>query len=288
MYGGGNVNVYALSDLHVDYADNRAWLDALLREDYRNDALIVAGDVSDDLVLLERTLSDLKAAFAHVCFVPGNHDLWLRDGEARDSFEKFRRVLRCCARVGVHTGPARLTGAQEVAWVVPLFGWYALPEEGEDTLYVPGSGRELFRSVWADRRRVRWPAGGPRPVERFLDLNEAHLRDYDAPVISFSHFLPRRGLLRPTPAELERYAALPERHKRRVRFNFSRVAGTRGLERQLRRLGARVHVYGHQHRNRERTIDGVRYVSHCLGYPHERAGGRLLDPRGPALVWGIE
>jgi len=281
------VNIYALSDLHVDYDDNRAWLAQALRRDYSDDALIVAGDVSDDLALLARTLRELKEAFAHVCFVPGNHDLWLRGGEARDSFEKFRRVLRRCAELGVHTGPARLAGARGAVWVVPLFGWYALPEEGADTLYVPGPGRELFRSVWADRRRVRWPADGVPPAERFLNLNEAHLRAYRGPVISFSHFLPRRGVMRPTPAELARFSSLPERLKRRARFNFSRVAGTQGLERQLRRLGARVHVYGHQHRNRARVIDGVRYVSHCLGYPHERARGRL-DPRGPALIWEVE
>ena len=41
-------------------------------------ALLLAGDVSDDLTILEQTLKDCVAAFDHVFFVPGNHCLWVR------------------------------------------------------------------------------------------------------------------------------------------------------------------------------------------------------------------
>jgi hypothetical protein len=69
-------------------------------------------------------------------------------------------------------------------------------------------------------------------------------------------------------------------------FNFSRVAGTQVLEKQIRKLGSSIHAYGHQHRNRWVTIDGIHYVSHCLGYPHERRSGRIgyFEP-GPRLIW---
>ncbi|HET8707810.1 MAG TPA: hypothetical protein VFM46_16025, partial [Pseudomonadales bacterium] len=62
-------------------------------------------------------------------------------------------------------------------------------------------------------------------------------------------------------------------------FNFSRVAGTWELDKQLRHLGSQIHVYGHQHRNRDLVIEEVRYISHCLGYPKERMNkplGELL------------
>jgi len=69
-------------------------------------------------------------------------------------------------------------------------------------------------------------------------------------------------------------------------FNFSRVAGSAGLEEQIRRLGSSVHVYGHQHRNRHRLIDGVLYVSHCLGYPRERERGQIRGlGDGPKMIW---
>ena len=52
----------------------------------------------------------------------------------------------------------------------------------------------------------------------------------------------------------------------------------------------RCHVHGHQHRQRDRIIDGVRYVSHCLAYPSERQEGTCVvgqpvDPDNPKLVW---
>jgi hypothetical protein len=64
----------------------------------------------------------------------------------------------------------------------------------------------------------------------------------------------------------------------RLLFNFSTVAGSTLIDRQIRQLGSRVHVYGHQHRNRRRCYDGVWYLSNCLGYPEERRGRVIQDP----------
>jgi hypothetical protein len=112
-------------------------------------------------------------------------------------------------------------------------------------------------------------------------MNEDRVnRAYAAPVISFSHFLPRRELMfSPRPhGESDPH---PE-------FNFSRVAGCSGIDDQIRRLGSRVHVYGHQHRNRDVTLEGVRYVSHCRGYPLERARGYLWEDPELKQVWSSE
>lgn len=51
-----------------------AWIEALSTTAYVRDVLLLAGDVSDDLAVLERTLALLTARFAHVFFVPGNHE----------------------------------------------------------------------------------------------------------------------------------------------------------------------------------------------------------------------
>jgi predicted phosphodiesterase len=50
------------------------------------------------------------------------------------------------------------------------------------------------------------------------------------------------------------------------------------LERQLRRLGASIHVYGHSHLNRRVTLAGVEYINNAFGYPSETriAAKRLL------------
>ena len=45
--GGTRFDVYAISDLHTDHKENLNWIRCLSTEHYRNDALIVAGDISD-------------------------------------------------------------------------------------------------------------------------------------------------------------------------------------------------------------------------------------------------
>jgi hypothetical protein len=99
-------------------------------------------------------------------------------------------------------------------------------------------------------------------------MNEPHLRDYDAPVVTFSHFLPRRDLL--PPAKYLRFKGLP------------RVAGCAGLDAQLRRVGSRAHVFGHSHIDCDREIDGVRYVQNALRYPRDRTTPGFPLKR----VWG--
>lgn len=70
------MRVFALSDVHLDFAVNAEWIAALSDWDYRDDILILAGDVTDRLPLLGWCLSILRRRFRNVLFVPGNHELW--------------------------------------------------------------------------------------------------------------------------------------------------------------------------------------------------------------------
>jgi predicted phosphodiesterase len=282
-----STRVFALSDVHVDVPCNMAWLQELSAAEYAEATLILAGDVTDSLERLRVALSHLCATFAHVFFVPGNHELWVRRQEYPDSLAKFERIVQLCDALGVHTRPAKVGTAQRQVWIVPLYAWYVGPEEGDSSLFVPKPGEDPTLRMWSDRYFVRWPAWQTAltAAEYFLALNEPHLlRSYDAPVLSFSHFLPRTDLVfrhdsdgGPPPA------ALRDPHPS---FNFTRVAGCTGLDVQIRQLGAMTHVYGHQHRNRDRLVDGVRYISHCLGYPRERQRVGWFEPiERPKLVW---
>ena len=276
------MRIFAISDVHADYPQNMALVHALSDGSHLRDTLLLAGDVTDDLARLARVLRGVRKKFAHVFFVPGNHELWLRRGEAGDSVGKFERLMRLCADLGVGTSPAKVASdpGDAGAWVVPLFSWYVKPEQGADSLYVPRDGDDSGLSMWADEVLTRWPEH-LSVADHFLDMNEPHLdRAYDAPVVSFSHFLPRREVMFRSPA------SPPARAGRATRFNFSRVAGSSRIEAQIRVLGSVLHVYGHQHRNRDRVIDGVRYVSNCLGYPPERARGEIGEGGGSLkLVW---
>ncbi len=280
------VRIFALSDLHVDNLPNRKWVEQLSRQDYREDLLIIAGDVSDDLTMLERIFRQLRERFARLAFVPGNHELWIRQNRFTHSLEKWERVQEVCQQNGVLVKPFKIgEGDSHPVWVVPLFSWYIRPEEGEGSLFLPKPGEDQSLRMWADNYYIRWPfaGNGAEAARYFLRMNETTLKQsYDAPVISFSHFLPRQELMFPPnfdPTEARKRDRYPS-------FNFSRVAGCIQLERQIRLLGSLVHIYGHQHRNRHRLLEGVHYLSHCLGYPAERENGQIEGiEQGPRLVW---
>ena len=283
------VKVYSLSDLHVDYQDNMQQLLRLNSPEYRDAALILAGDATDHLDKLATLLRHFVKHFAVVLFVPGNHELWIRRDEAADSIEKFQQVLALCDELGVHTRPLRFGQGDGATWLVPLFSWYTKPEQGDDSLYRPKKAEsDKTERIWSDNHFCQWTSldNGLTPNDYFLGLNEpATSREYDAPVISFSHFLPHQQLI----FRLD-YLKNPGQNFEDPlpQFNFSRVAGSTRLDEQIRRIGSTIHIYGHQHRDRHRLLDGVTYISHCFGYPAEREGrnaqaGGLNKP--PMLVW---
>ncbi len=195
------MRVLAISDIHVDHAANLEWVKHLSRWDYTEDALIVAGDISDRLSHLETTFELLKQRFAEVCFVPGNHELWIRNDGFSDSFQKFHAILNICQQHDVRTTPF-LFGARSShpVWIVPLFGWYLKPEDGPGSLFLPKPGEDPSLAMWADHYHVKWPAGitNSAAVRYFLRFNvENGFSSSGHPVITFSHFLPRQELIFP-------------------------------------------------------------------------------------------
>lgn len=277
------MKVYAFSDLHIDYRQNFDHLLSLKHPDYTDAALMVPGDATDKIDKLEALLSYFTSIFAAVFFVPGNHELWVRNKQHPDSIAKFDAIQQMCQRIGVHTDAVKVGTADKAVWVVPLFSWYTKAEEGEDTLYDPKPGKDQTEEIWSDNMFCSWTPlpPGQRVVDYFLSLNETRVaKQYDAPVLSFSHFLPLSELAFPLnkifPASF--VDPIPQ-------FNFSRVAGTSLLDKQIRAMDAVVHVYGHQHRNRHREVDGITYISHCLGYPRERARANWRSNDLPKLIW---
>jgi Icc-related predicted phosphoesterase len=239
------MRILAISDLHTDFRENMLLVEQLSDVTYQRDILIAAGDISDRLDTLKSTLALLRAKFMKIFYVPGNHELWVRK-ERQTSVEKFFSVLALCETLDIQTSPAKV----DAVWVVPLFSWY------EPQFDADNSGDNDSLGGWADFYLCKWPTDIGQVCDFFLKMNEPRLLAYDGPVISFSHFLPRRDLL---PAvERLRFKGLPK------------VAGCAALDTQIRSLKSGVHVFGHSHISCDRVIDGVRYIQNPLRYPRER------------------
>ncbi|KAH7529502.1 hypothetical protein FEM48_Zijuj05G0190700 [Ziziphus jujuba var. spinosa] len=149
------LRVFVLSDLHTDYAENMKWVKSLSADRYKNDVLLVAGDVAETYNNFLLTMSLLKDRFEHVFYVPGNHDLWCRrDGEDNltmlsdvismalvwdmiiyiyiyitclfdvitkpDSLQKLNCLLDACRTLGVVSNPMII----DDLGIIPLLSWY--------------------------------------------------------------------------------------------------------------------------------------------------------------------
>lgn len=240
------MRVFALSDIHVDYDQNRNWLEALSETDYQQDLLLLAGDITEDLTLLSEVLTSLAQKFSCVLFVPGNHDLWVRQGGHDCSLQKYQAIELLCSELGIVTGEFH---DGELS-IVPLLGWYD---------FSFGQPDRYLQRAWRDFRACRWPAGldDEQAVTRFfLGCNEARLGVRNDTVISFSHFLPRLDVM---PAQI------PE-HRRRV----YPVLGSNALGEQVSCLQPDLHIYGHSHVNQAIELDGTLYINNAFAYPNER------------------
>jgi DNA repair exonuclease SbcCD nuclease subunit len=280
------MTIYAWSDLHVDFPRNLSIIESLNKSRYHRDTIIIAGDLTDRLPLLQHTLSTLAKTFAHVFFVAGNHDLWLRKEDFECSVDKYHAIEKICQQLGVHTNAEKITSDEhEAVWIVPLVSWYTKPEEGEDSLFVRKIGEDPSLRMWMDNYRTKWPSlQHQSPAKHFLSINEDSITvNYDAPVISFSHFLPSRELI--FPGLLAETIIQPYENDPHPEFNFTRVAGSSRIQEQIDRLDSVIHYYGHQHRNKRCDIDGVTYISHCMGYPQESRYGETGDKLEPVSLW---
>lgn len=292
------MSLYVWSDLHLDYSGNMMLIKNL-DDGYKQHDIIVAGDLSDRLPVLAQAFDALASKFKNVFYVPGNHELWLRKEEInaglyQNSIEKFHHILQLAARYGIQT-----QAQQNAEYIIaPVFSWYSLEEDGADSLTAIKQGEDASSSMWMDLHRCQWPAHISHKCRYFLSQSNrqavlAHKAlNPGKPVISFSHFLPTQALIFPdlkTRSYIPRYPQDPH-----PQFNFTRVAGSRLIEEYLEQIGSDIHVYGHQHRNKQAQLTsanshkGRLYISHCLGYPAEPeitpTGSRLE----PLKIWPPE
>ena len=291
---------YALSDVHTDHAENMAWCESLaLGGRYARDVLLLAGDVAHDVEVVRRTLRTLKSAFGSIFFTPGNHDLWLERvtsgaDTSSDSMQKLQLLQHTCDELGVSTAPQLVGGAI----VVPLLSWHHASWDTEPEV-VGWEGIPTAEECMTDYHATAWPSPlrvGDEAVARAVDaLNDrpcplgervAALRAQapHAPIISFSHFLPRVEL-----CPEKRFLVYP---------SLAKAVGSRPLMERVEALQPAVHVFGHVcssprrslyrafHHSRspaprplalsqthfgwDATLDGVRYLQAPLSYPEER------------------
>lgn len=270
------MKLWAVADLHLGYARNREALAELAARP--DDWLILAGDVGEGEEQLRLALDTLGPRFAHLLWVPGNHDLWTRPtsltGRPRLAGEAlYRRLVEICREHGVTTPedpypvfPGARGADGRAIRVAPMFLLYDYtfgPDEVEPARAVEWAMEADI--LCADEVLLRpdpWPSREAWCAER-CRWTEERLTEATADgteVVLVNHWPLRREL-----------AVLPAVPRFRI------WCGTRRTEDWHRRFGARCVVHGHLHIPRTRVIDGVPFEEVSFGYPKNWQGRRTLE-----------
>ena len=260
MEGG---RLWATSDLHVAYAENRRLVEEQLVPHSPGDWLLVAGDVAEAAEDVEWALGLLASRFERVVWAPGNHELWTsqQDPVRLRGQERYEHLVGICRRLGVLTPEdeyATWTGPGGPAVLVPMLLLY------DYSFRMPGveTAREALEIAYAasvvctDEFLLHpdpWP-DRPAWCRARVALTEQRLAALPpgARPVLINHF------------PLTRLPTLVLRHP-----EFAIWCGTERTADWHRRFDATAVVYGHLHIPRTTWEDGVRFEEVSIGYPRE-------------------
>ena len=263
------MKLWATSDLHVGYAENRQAVEALPA--HPEDWLIIAGDTGETPAHLEFVLKTLGSRVRADHLDTGQpRYLWTPTklpGEQR-GVAHYERLVALCRRRGVLTPEddyVRWPGDGPARMIVPTFALF-------DYSFRPDSVTREDAVAWAAATGVRsadedllapypyatrddWCAARVEITEARLDRLPAGSR-----TILVNHFPLRQEL-----------AVLPRIPR------FSIWCGTTKTDDWHIRYRADVAVYGHLHLRSTRTIDATRFEEVSLGYPKQWNQGKGIE-----------
>jgi len=255
-------SLFAVSDIHVSYAENRRVVDGL-RPETDDDWLIVAGDVGEIFADIERALALLRARFSTVIWAPGNHELWTHPSDPVQSRgeQRYQALVRMCRDNGVLTPEDEYPvwrGIGGPVTVAPLFLLYDYSFRAPGTATKEESLRKAYDAgvVCTDEMLLHPDPFPDRESWCWARIAETEMRltaiDPVLPTVLVTHW----PLVR-QPTEVMWH---PE---------FAQWCGTDRTAGWHLRHRAAVAVYGHLHIPRTTYYDGVRFEEVSLGYPRE-------------------
>lgn len=246
-----------ISDLHVDVnagSEERGIEELLLERAAGSglEALIIAGDISNDVNLSLKVLRNLRSTLdIPVLFVPGNHDYWSKNNGVTDTwsiYEQYRTFEGCLSEK-----PYELN---EEWTVVGSSGWYDYSMGEPKYTFEDYERMEAMGRTWQDSLYVQWGRGN-REMHRYF--YESLERDLEASrgkkIVMVTHMLSHPHFKVPLPNERWEY--------------FNAFLGSLEYGELIRKYDVSHAVMGHVHYRKRLTVETdhgqAELICACLG-----------------------
>lgn len=255
-----------ISDLHIDIT---AWewtkLD-LLPADVNT--VVVAGDISNDVLQACEWLYELRQRFVNVIWVPGNHDFynlgfhrtrlryegWTHPQTVREILDHYAEWSK---KHGIHLLDRSSVTLDGITFVGAT-GWHDFVA-GEPIL--PDVQIEAWYHKLNDTR-ICWDRNGIpdhrhplRAAAKDADFLRAAMIGLTGPTVVVTHHIPHRSCLTQRPHDLVWQS---------LHGSFANT--------MLENIGSpfvKYWIYGHTHTRSMKNLNGVDYVNNARGYPGE-------------------
>ncbi len=241
------LRVQIASDLHLEFPQNRVWLDSHPLEP-AGDVLVLAGDTIPRVLKDEAVpfIEKVASRFELVILIPGNHEFY--HGTARFAYPSLNERI--------HDHVVWLNNAT-MEWEGVRFLCTTLWTD------IPPVYQYEARSVMNDYRVIRReetsksPPLAPRDTVMFYNISNRYLerelaKSWEGKTVVVTHHAPHPSL------SMDAYPVEAVRH-----------AYATDMAPVMRDNDIDLWIFGHVHRSFDVTIEGTRVVSNPLGYYNE-------------------
>ena len=243
-----------VSDLHVEYWPAPVDWDALRT----NDVVIVAGDVADTMAETVKELERLSKAYKSVLYIDGNHEFCEKlyhGGEDNSDFDdRVRLAIAHLPNVhflkdGVFIADGTAIIGRNGHWDYKALDGVTV-EEGEAAVVSKLRLKPEDGALFA--KQARQDVDDLKEMVRDLNKDPAIHS-----ILVVTHTMPSKGLV---PKNLPNIPAF-----------FTNLANSEMEEVLAEDVNGKITtwVFGHWHRAKEETLDGVHYISHPRGTPNK-------------------
>lgn len=253
------MKVAVISDIHIDINEKvkvdtifNSWYKQLVK-DHRAEALIIPGDISEDVRTTISYVKELEQnAGAPVYYVPGNHDMWNKDGqyESNDAiYDLFWRDDNCLSGKNVVLGEHYLVGD---------IGWYDYSYANtKDFSKDEFDAMTHLGRTWQDKFFNSWTEDNPGKSEYFNSVFQKSITALSDKKICFiTHMINHEAFSVPDGTNIFCF--------------FNAYLGNRALQRILEKSNNVDYcISGHIHFRKDVTEHGKKWLCRCLGYDTE-------------------